>query len=200
MLAEMEKLAQELRVRGKTPYVITGGGSDEVGTLGYVACVREVLQQMSEKGLNFSHMVTTVGSCGTYTGLVAGMQENNSPITVIGISVHRSKEEIKERVCRISGKLEEKWGMSVKIDEDTLQIYEEYVGEGYSILTEGAREAVQLVARTEGILLDPVYTGKTMAGLIDLIRKGYFKKEDQVLFLHTGGTPALYVYTDQLTH
>jgi len=189
IMGEMEKLAEQLCSKGKKPYIITGGGSDEIGTLGYVSCAREVLKQMSEEKIEFTHIVTTIGSCGTYTGLLVGMVESCSPMSVIGISVHRSKKELEDKICSLADKLVNKLQIDKKITKEMLSIYEDYIGEGYSMLTEGAREAICLVAQTEGILLDPVYTGKTMAGLIDLVRKKQFKKEDNILFMHTGGIP-----------
>uniref|UniRef100_UPI0026254038 D-cysteine desulfhydrase n=1 Tax=Fusobacterium sp. TaxID=68766 RepID=UPI0026254038 len=196
MLGELEKLAEKLRAEGRNPYVIPGGGSNPLGALGYVSCAEEIMAQLFDKGIKIDHMVVPSGSAGTHAGIVAGMTGVNANIPITGISVNRKKDIQKAAVWNLAKGTAELAGVHNEITEDLVQVRDEFVGPGYSLPTGTMVEAVQLLARTEGILLDPVYTGKAMAGLVGMIREGKFKKEDNVLFLHTGGSPALYAYTN----
>nr|WP_307775443.1 D-cysteine desulfhydrase [uncultured Cetobacterium sp.] len=198
MLGELEKLAEKLRAEGRKPYVVPGGGSNPVGSTGYVACAQEIMDQLFDKGIKIDHMVVPSGSAGTHAGIVAGMTGINANMPITGVSVNRNKEAQTEAVWKLAKETAERVGVSQEITEDLVQVTDAYVGPGYSLPTDGMVEAVQMLARTEGILLDPVYTGKVMAGLIGMIREGKFKKEDNVLFLHTGGSPALYAYTETI--
>lgn len=195
MLSELEKLANELRKEGRTPYVIPGGGSNAIGALGYVACAQEILAQAFDKGIQIDHLVTTSGSAGTHAGLLAGMIGNHANIPITGISVNRKKEPQTNAVFTLAKATAEKLGMVNEITPGDVVVYDDYVGAGYSIPTDAMVKAVDLMAKTEGILLDPVYTGKAMAGLMDLIARGKFHQDENVLFVHTGGSPALYAYT-----
>ncbi|HHY59639.1 MAG TPA: D-cysteine desulfhydrase [Clostridia bacterium] len=197
MMAEMEKVAQEVAEEGRKAYIIPGGGSNEIGATGYVACAQEILEQTFEKGININYVVCASGSAGTHAGLVTGFYGCNANIPVIGINVSRKKEAQEELVYNLVQRTAKHVGVKSEIPRDAVTCFDEYVGPGYSLPTEGMKEAVNLLAKTEGILLDPVYTGKAMAGLIDLVRKGYFKKDGNILFVHTGGSPALYAYTHE---
>lgn len=194
MLEAMQKVANELAAEGRKGYIVPGGGSNPIGTLGYVACAQEISEQMFEKGINFDHLVCASGSGGTHSGLLVGFQGNNMNIPVTGISVNRSTKAQENLIFDLANKTAEKIGLKIAISREAVKVVDEYVGPGYSLPTETMVEAVQLLARTEGILLDPVYTGKTMAGLIGLIRQGQLKKGENVVFVHTGGSPALYAY------
>lgn len=198
MLGELEKLAEKLRAEGKKPYIVPGGGSNAIGSTGYVACAQEIMDQLFDLGINIDHMVCPSGSAGTHAGIVAGMIGINANIPVTGVSVNRSKEVQTDAVWNLAKATAERVEVHNEITRDLVQVTDEYVGPGYSLPSDEMVEAVQLLARTEGILLDPVYTGKVMAGLIGMIREGKFKKEDNVLFLHTGGSPALYAYTETI--
>lgn len=198
MLAELEKLAEKLRVEGKKPYIVPGGGSNAIGSTGYVACAQEIMDQLFDLGININHMICPSGSAGTHAGIVAGMTGINANIPITGVSVNRSKEIQTDAVWNLAKATAERVGVHNEITRDLVQVTDEYVGPGYSLPSDEMVEAVQLLARTEGILLDPVYTGKVMAGLIGMIREGKFKKEDNILFLHTGGSPALYAYTETI--
>lgn len=198
MLGELEKLAEKLRAEGKKPYIVPGGGSNAIGSTGYVACAQEIMDQLFDLGINIDHMVCPSGSAGTHAGIVAGMTGINANIPITGVSVNRSKEVQTDAVWNLAKATAERVGVHNEITRDLVQVTDEYVGPGYSLPSDEMVEAVQLLARTEGILLDPVYTGKVMAGLIGMIREGKFKKEDSVLFLHTGGSPALYAYTETI--
>ena len=194
MTAAMQQVADELAAEGRKAYIIPGGGSNPIGATGYVACAEEILGQLFEQALKMDHVVCASGSTGTHAGLVTGFYGNNSNIPVIGINVSRKKQQQEEMVYRLVKQTAAHVGIDAVIPQDAVLCFDEYVGPGYSRPTPQMAEAVRLLARLEGILMDPVYTGKAMAGLIDLVRKGYFKKEENILFVHTGGSPALYVY------
>jgi D-cysteine desulfhydrase len=194
MPAEMKKVADALSSENRKPYVIPGGASTPLGALGYVACAEEILAQSFDQGISFDRVVCASGSAGTHAGLVVGFLGTNSGIPVYGIDVSRKKGVQEEIVLKLAIQTAGLAGVNREIPRESITCFDEYVGPGYSIPTEGMVEAVKLVARTEGILMDPVYTGKAMAGLIDLIRKGFFKKGENVLFVHTGGSAALFAY------
>jgi len=191
---EMQKVADELADEGRKAYIIPGGGSNPLGATGYVACAEEILRQMFEKGIHIDRVVCASGSTGTHAGLVTGFWGNNSNISVIGINVSRTKAEQEPMVYDLVQRTAAHVGIRSGIPREAVVCFGDYVGPGYSLPTAAMAEAVRLLARTEGILLDPVYTGKAMAGLIDLVRKDYFNKEEKILFIHTGGSPALNVY------
>jgi len=187
------EIGSRMEASGKRPYVIPLGGSTPTGCLGYVVAALEIVGQIQEKGVRVNAVVVANGSAGTHAGLALGFKALHSGIQVIGISVSRPKEILKAQVLDLGNRTAEKLGMDVELDPEDVVVYDAYIGPGYAIPTKEGVEAIKLVARTEGIFLDPVYTGKAMAGLMDLIGKGVFRKGQQVLFLHTGGTPALFV-------
>ncbi len=196
LAAEMQALADELSQEGRKAYIIPGGGSNKLGSLGYVSCVEEIMAQSFDLGLAFDHIVCSSGSGGTHTGLVTGLIGSNAHIPLTGISVRAEKIAQEEKLYALAKEVAELLDIRRGIPREAITVLDDYVGEGYSLPTQGMVEAVQLFARLEGILLDPVYTGKTAAGLIDLIRQGRFKPSDKVLFIHTGGSPALYAYQE----
>jgi D-cysteine desulfhydrase len=196
--AAMEREAEELATEGRMGYVIPGGGSNPLGALGYVSCSQEILAQAFQRGIQFDHLVCASGSGGTHSGMLVGMRAAGSRIPVTGISVRRPVAEQEGLIGGLASETRTLLGLPQESPEGDLRIFDDYVGAGYSIPTEAMAEAVRIFARTEGILLDPVYTGKAAAGLLDLIRKGHFKKGEKVLFLHTGGSPGLYAYQDVL--
>jgi len=198
MMKEMQEVAGQLSSQGRNAYVIPGGGSNPIGATGYVACAQEISEQLFEQGLTVDHVVCASGSAGTHAGLVTGFHGCNMNIPVTGVNVSRKKEEQEEIVHGLVQETARHVGVKAEIPREAVVCLDEYVGPGYSLPTPQMAEAVKMLARTESILLDPVYTGKAMAGLIDQKRKGFFKKEDAVLFVHTGGSPALYVYKDYL--
>lgn len=196
MMAEMEKVAEKLKAQGKKPYIVPGGASNAIGALGYISCMEEIMNQMFTQGLNFDHMIVPSGSAGTHAGIIAGMIGNAINIPVTGIGVNRPKPKQEEAVYTLANQTLELIGAGVSVPREKVVAYDDYVGPGYSLPTDAMVEAVKLLATTEGILLDPVYSGKAMSGLIDLVRKGHFKEGSNLLFLHTGGSPALYAYLD----
>src|SRR4051812_26672106 len=195
MNAEAEKKGVELRNGGKSVYVIPGGGSNTVGALGYVSCAQELLQQADEMGLRIDRIVSATGSAGTHAGLVVGLEGCNADIPVLGIGVRLPRDRQEANVHRLAEATAEYVGLKGGIRRESVAANCDYVGEGYGIPTEGMGEAVKTLAREEGILLDPVYSGKAMAGMIDLIRKGEIKSGERVVFLHTGGALGLFGYT-----
>lgn len=196
MAAEMEKKADMLRRQGRKPYIVPGGASNAVGALGYVQCAQELMQQMFEQSLDFDHIIVPSGSAGTHAGFLLGLLGCHMNIPVSGIGVNRKKAVQEEAVYKLMRDTAAYMGVSMNIPREAVLAYDDYVGPGYSLPTDAMAEAVKLLARTESILLDPVYSGKAMSGLIDLVRKGRFKQGANLLFLHTGGSPALYAYLD----
>ena len=196
MLQEMQKLADKLTAAGRKPYIIPGGASNSIGALGYVQCAQELQQQMFEQGCDFDHVIVPSGSAGTHAGFLLGMLACNMNIPVTGIGVNRKKPVQEQAVFDLMHQTADLIGAAVNIPREAVVAYDDYVGPGYSLPTAAMAEAVTLLARTESILLDPVYSGKAMSGLIDLVRKGVFSAGSNVLFLHTGGSPALYAYED----
>jgi L-cysteate sulfo-lyase len=199
MTAALDDVAKEVSGRGGKPYIVPGGGSNPVGALGYVNCAMELLQQANDMAIGIDTVVHGTGSGGTQAGLVAGLEGTNSGIDVYGISVRQPKVKQEEAVHDLTLATAEYVGIKGAIARDRIMANSDYVGGGYGVPTPGMIEAVTLTARHEAILLDPVYSGKGMAGLIDLCRKGYFKKDQTVVFLHTGGSAALFAYQELFT-
>jgi D-cysteine desulfhydrase len=196
MLAEMEKTAEELRRAGKKPYIIPGGASNAIGALGYAACAEETMNQLNNMRLKIDHIVVPSGSAGTHAGMLVGMLGVNGNIPISGMNVSRPKDVQEGIVYGLAEKTAELLGVRGGVAREDVVCYAEYVGPGYSLPTESMVEAVKLFSFNEAILLDPVYSGKAAAGLVDLVRKGVFAQGANVLFLHTGGSPALYAYLD----
>ncbi|MBT3534542.1 MAG: D-cysteine desulfhydrase [Rhodospirillaceae bacterium] len=192
----MGRLARVLNSQGKAVYVIPSGGSNAVGALGYVACAMELADQAAELGEKVDYLVHASGSGGTQAGLVAGMQLSGSSTQVLGIDITANAADLKKKVRSITQATLHHLGGDEALDRNALQIIEGYAGEAYGLPTEQMRAAVRLAARMDGLILDPVYTGKAMAGLIDLISQGRFDKDQTVVFLHTGGMPGLFAYTE----
>jgi len=196
MTAEMEAVAERLRRDGKRPYVIPGGGSNPVGALGYANCALETVAQANELDIKIDRIVHATGSTGTQAGLVAGLCAINAHIPVLGISVRSAAAAQEESVFHLAERTAVLLEAGGIVKRYNVKANSDYVGEGYGIPTEGMIEAVKLVARSEGILLDPVYTGKAMAGLIDLVRQGAFSRDANVVFIHTGGSVGLFGYVN----
>ena len=196
MNAEMETLAQGLLGQGKTPYIIPGGGSNPIGALGYVNCARELVEQADGAGLKIDAMVHATGSSGTQAGLVAGLAALKSDIHLLGIGVRAPQEKQEAMVFDLAERTAAHMGTGVTVARDEVRANCDYVGPGYGMPTPGMVAAIKLLARTEGLLFDPVYSGKGLDGLIDQVRRGYFDGMENVVFLHTGGSAALFGYPD----
>ncbi len=198
MDAEMEEVAERMRAEGRKPYCIPGGGSNPTGALGYVNAAIELITQANDLGLNISHIVHATGSSGTQAGLVTGLQGINAGIPLLGIGVRAPKQKQEENVFRLACATADKLGLSGIVKREHVVANSDYVGKGYGIPAPSTIEAITMLARHEGILLDPVYSGKGMAGLIDLVRKGTFRKGENIVFVHTGGSAALFAYVADL--
>ncbi|WP_257884032.1 D-cysteine desulfhydrase [Roseobacter insulae] len=196
MNAEMATLAENLRLDGRVPYIVPGGGSNPIGALGYVNCAREVAEQAANVGLKIDAFVHATGSSGTQAGLVTGLTAIRSDIHLLGIGVRAPREKQEQMVFDLAQRTADYLGTGLQIDRTHVRANCDYVGPGYGLPTEGMKEAVKLLARTEGLLFDPVYSGKGLDGLINLIRQGYFGNMENVVFLHTGGSAALFGYPD----
>jgi D-cysteine desulfhydrase family pyridoxal phosphate-dependent enzyme len=173
---------------GRKPYLVTYGGSSPTGALGYAFAMQEFMEQHD----SVDWMVFGTSSGGTHAGLVLGQRVFGFKGKVLGISIDEPEEWLKTRVSALASDASEKLGERIDFTRDDVLANEEYCKAGYGVLTDAEREAVQLFAKLEGMVLDPVYTGRAAAGMIDLIRKGFFKKDETILFWHTGGQPALF--------
>ena len=198
MDAEMEKLADELRAQGRNPYIIPGGGSNTVGALGYVDCALELQYQANREGLIIDHIVTATGSAGTQAGLAVGLKASHANIPLLGIGVNAPQDAQEEKVYKLAVATAEFVGAPGIVQREDIVANCNYVGDGYGVPTKAMNDAIMLIARLEGILIDPVYSGKGLAGLIDLVQKGHFEQAKNIVFLHTGGSAGLFGYSDQL--
>lgn len=194
----LEGVAADLRGRGRRPYIIPRGGASPLGSAGYVACALELESQRIAQRVHVDHLVCAVGSSGTIAGLALGASWLQAPYRIWGISVSRPRAECLARIEALSTATAERLGL-IPPPLKTPVVLDDYLGPGYGIVTPDAAAAIRLVARTEGIFLDPVYTGKAMAGLIDLVRRGDIRHGETVLFLHTGGAPGLFPHATELT-
>ena len=190
----MEQMAEDVATRGGKAYLIPGGGSNPLGALGYVSCAEEILAQTFDLRLRLDHIVCASGSAGTHAGLITGLVGNNANIPLTGINVRRTREEQEPMVHKLAEQTAAALCVRGGVPREAITALGDWVGPGYSLPSAEMIEAVRMLAQVEGILLDPVYTGKAMAGLIGLIRSGVFVKGQNVLFVHTGGAPALYAY------
>ena len=199
MNAEMESVAENFRKQGKKVYTIPGGGSNTTGALGYANCALELVGQANDRGLVIDHIVHATGSTGTQAGLVTGLKALNANIPVMGISVRAAKAVQEENVFKLASATADVLGCPGIVSAQDIAANSDYVGEGYGLPTEAGIDAIRMFAKLEGLLLDPVYSSKGAAGLIDLIRKGHYKKGERVVFLHTGGSVSLFGYLNALT-
>lgn len=197
MNAEAQAVCARLRDDGREPYFIPGGGSNETGALGYAGCAEEIVAQSADLGVAFDWIVMGTGSTGTQAGLVAGLYAMGSDLPVMGVSVRQPRERqiaavhaLAERTAVVLG--------NGGLQPADIHVDDGYVGEGYGIPAPSTLEAIEMAARSEGLLLDPVYSGKGFAGMIGLTRSGAFTSGQNILFLHTGGAAALFAYESVL--
>ena len=196
LTAAMNDWMQELRGAGRRPYALPIGGSTGLGALGYVRAMRELAGQVGKGPLQ---IVLAVGSCGTLAGTILGTQLYLPHARVIGISVSRTSRQIARQTATILQESALLLNADIPRAEKSVEAYDGYVQE-YGVMTEAGKEAILLCARLEGILLDPVYTGKAMAGLIDLARTGTLDRRVPTVFIHTGGTPILFAWEREFRH
>jgi D-cysteine desulfhydrase family pyridoxal phosphate-dependent enzyme len=184
------KVADDLKARGRKPYLIPGGGSNGLGALGYVGCSFEFVQQLRERGDRPRYVVCAGGSCGTLAGLTLGVALARSDAQVVGVSISRS---VPDRVARVRQIMAESCELlDLPVPDVAPEIWGDWIGPGYGMQTEQSKRALDTVAHSEGILLDPVYTAKAFGGLMGEVERGRVKRSDLVVFVHTGGTPALF--------
>ncbi|MBE3126090.1 MAG: D-cysteine desulfhydrase family protein [Acidobacteria bacterium] len=198
-MSVLEEVAREARGQGHRPYLVPVGGSlvrgdmdKPLGAVSYVAAFAEIVDGMRAGGIEPDYVVHSTGSGGTQAGLVVGARALTDGCRVIGISVSDPKGPFAVDVLEIARATDEVLGLGLDVRSEDVVVFDEYLGEGYGVVDKGVAETIRLVFQTEGIVLDPVYTAKAMMGLIDLVKTGFFKKTDRIVFLHTGGTPALF--------
>lgn len=192
----LDDIADQVRAEGGNPYVIhLSADHPPLGALGYVVGAGEFLDQAAERGLAIDAVVLPSGSAATHAGVLVGLKSRNSDIEVTGVCVRRNKDQQYERVLRQATATAEMAGCPGAVTKDDIHVTDDYLGPGYGQSTPEMLEAMTLAAREEGLILDPVYTGKSMAGLIGMVRSGHFKFGQTVLYLHTGGTPAVFGYS-----
>lgn len=194
---QLQALATRLRHNGKKPYTVPIGGSNALGALGYVRAGLELAQQIEDSGLEFAAVVLASGSAGTHSGLALALSEVLPQLPVIGVTVSRSDEDQRPKVQGLAERTAELLGVKLP-DAFNVQLWDEYFAPGYGEPNAGTLAAVKLLASQEGLLLDPVYTGKAMAGLLDGVGRQRFN-DGPIIFLHTGGAPALFAYAGAFT-
>lgn len=198
-------VAEEVRKKGRIPYVVSVGGSMTgfsmdlpLGAISYVAALVELIEQARADALRLTHVLHATGSGATQAGLTVGAAALKSGLQVIGISVSDSAQSFAPIVLRIAQQTEKALRLEPRLRAEDIVVLDDYLAAGYGALTREVAEAIRLTFVHEGIVLDPIYTGKAMAALIDLVRRGFFSKQDKVVFFHTGGTPALFPYRKKL--
>lgn len=194
--AAIDTRREQLIAAGKRPYFIPTGGSTPLGALGYVRAVDELFEQARAERIDFSHVVVPTGSGGTHAGILAGLLMAGHSAEVHGIAVSGTQREKAPLVRNLTEQVLQLLDETTPLPVDRVRVDDRFVGPGYGLPTPAMLDAVTLVARLEGLLLDPVYTGKAMAGLIHSVRSGQLSATDRILFWHTGGTPALFAYQD----
>ena len=191
----------QLTIEGKKVYVVPYGGSNELGAIGFIEAFRELEEQRQNLQISFTHIVFASSSGGTQAGLMLGKKIFNSNVELIGINIDKGETDkvpFDEYIISLANKTAKLIESDYEFSGEDLILNSDYVGDGYGEVDALENEAISLTAKTEGILVDPVYTGRAMGGLIDMIRTGKIKKTDKVLFWHTGGAPALFAYSDSL--
>ena len=197
MNAEAMAVTEKLAAAGRKPYFIPGGGSNEIGALGYVSCAYELLDQIKANNLDVGWIVLATGSAGTHAGMLAGLHAAGSTIPVMGISVRQPEDKQIAAVHKLAV-LTSAQLTDTPLGVEKVIVDDGYVGAGYGQPTQGTLDAINLIARREGLLFDPVYSGKGLAGMIGLAGQNFFESDKDVIFLHTGGAAALFAYGNQL--
>ena len=197
MNAEAMAVTEKLAAAGRKPYFIPGGGSNEIGALGYVSCAYELLDQIKANNLDVGWIVLATGSAGTHAGMLAGLHAAGSTIPVMGISVRQPEDRQIAAVHKLAV-LTAAQLTDTPLGVEKVIVDDGYVGAGYGQPTQGTLDAINLIARREGLLFDPVYSGKGLAGMIGLAGQNFFESDKDVIFLHTGGAAALFAYGNQL--
>jgi D-cysteine desulfhydrase len=198
---QIPEIAAELRSRGRRPYIIPYGGSNSIGAIGFVAAMSEVKEQLLKQNNNVDYVIFASSSGGTHAGIVVGIDIGHLPMKAIGIGIDKREADeppYEAELAVLANQIAEKLGIESRYTASKFEMRYEYLGGGYGVVGDLEREAIRLLAKHEGILLDPVYTGRAMGGLIDMVRNREFTSGETVLFWHTGGTPALFAYAREL--
>ncbi len=188
----LEEVADALKAQGRHPYVVPYGGSNPVGVCGYVAAMEELLAQTAQAGIFFDCIVLASSSGGTQAGLMVAARALGYRGRILGISVDLPAGPLCQRMAELAAATADYLGLPLSFVPEDFAVEDGYLGGGYGVIGDLEREAIRLLARTEGLLLDPVYTGRAFGGLIDLIRRGAFSPQERVLFWHTGGIAGLF--------
>ena len=194
----LNSLADEFREKGHKPYIIPVGASTPLTVPGYALAMEELVNQFNQIGENLDSIVCACGTGGTQAGLILGAKLLDVTAKILGVNVFASKADASKQIAQLVNSSAELLDVDLSVAAEEVTVFDEYIKEGYGVLNNAVTEAIKFVAETEGIFLDPVYTGKAMVALIDLINKGYFKEDDNVVFFHTGGLPALFLYINEL--
>lgn len=194
----MKEVIAELHTMGRKPYPIPVGGSNVIGATGYVLAMAELMGQLEAQNLHIDFIVMASSSGGTQAGMVLGKKIYGHRASILGVSISQTADELQNHIAALATATATHLGLGTLSVSDLIDVNDDYLGDGYAIVGEAEREAVQMTAQFEGILLDPVYTGRAMAGLIDLIRWGAFTRQQKVLFWHSGGTAALSAFASKL--
>jgi len=194
----MAEVAEEERAAGRRPYVVPYGGSNPVGACGYVAALEELAQQLAERPLYVDHLVFATSSGGTQAGLSVTAKALDFPAQVVGISVDKAAEKLQAELAVLAKETATHLGLGLHFEPDEFIVNDDYCAARYGVVTEMEKAAIRLLAETEGVLVDPVYTGRALAALVDLIGSGAFDHTETVCFWHTGGTPGLFAYGEAL--
>ncbi|MDH3988337.1 MAG: pyridoxal-phosphate dependent enzyme [Gammaproteobacteria bacterium] len=196
----VEKVIADLTAAGKNPYNIPAGASNGIGGLGYVRAARELIEQWDDMGISPSHIFTATGSCGTQAGLLTGLRYfGNENTKVVGVSISGSSNATSERMRSVLNMIADEMGISrTFINGRDIIVNDQYIGEGYGRPTDAGIAAIRIVAENEGVILDPVYTGKCMSAMLDLLQSDQLPNARDIVFLHTGGAPAIHPYAEYL--
>ncbi len=194
----LEATAERLRAAGRAPYIIPYGGSNPIGASGYAAAMEELLGECDERQISFDHIAFASSSGGTQAGLTLAARELGYAGQLLGISVDLQADALQKKLAALTTETAAFLGLDHRFESDDFVVVDGYLGAGYGIVSDLERQAVRTMAESEGVLLDPVYTGRAFGGLVDLIREGAFPDDGRLLFWHTGGTTGLFAYGEEI--
>ncbi|MCB0248829.1 MAG: D-cysteine desulfhydrase family protein [Anaerolineae bacterium] len=197
-LVVMQRAVDDLAASGRRPFAITYGGSSPLGAAAYALAMDELLGQCAERGIRLDHVIVGSSSGGTQAGMVVGARALAAPVQIHGISIDLAEKTLVSNLVTLGQQTADLLGLDLTLADRDFTVHDAYLGGGYGVMGAAEREAIGLLARSEGLLADPVYTGRALAGLLDLIRTGRFAADETVVFWHTGGLPAIFAYEDAL--
>jgi D-cysteine desulfhydrase family pyridoxal phosphate-dependent enzyme len=196
----IEDEVKRLQSLDERPYLIRRGGVSSLGCIGYVSAAMEICSQLQNLNLKPDILLCATGCGVTQAGLLVGFKLMGLNCQIYGITVSRTRDECIAQIKQLIGETEETLGLNSKVPSNDIFVFDEYIGDGYTMPTSKGIEAIHLVAQTEGIFLDPIYTGKAMAGLTDLVKKGHIGLDQKVIFLHTGGSPSIFSFSSEISN